>query len=117
MLKRPAAQFKKAKGLTDQLCELCDAVDREVSTKIERTGRRIEQLEEVQMASAKYWTIVGSTVGVLIGIKLVSGGWNFWKWLKQRKKMIPEAKNSQDEHGRVESSERRLHPRDWNISN
>lgn len=114
-LDRVAEQLKEATTISDQLCILGNTVDAGIRSRTASTGEKIRYLGEVQQASAKYWTIVGSTIAALIGVNAVMGGWKFWRWLKQRRKKDPEAVRVNEARG-VKSFDRRFHARDWKLN-
>lgn len=114
-LERVAEQAKEATTIRDQLCILGNTVDAGIRRRTASTGEKIKYLGEVQQASAKYWTIVGSTIAALIGVNAVMGGWKFWRWLKQRRKKDPDAVRVNEARG-VKSFDRRFHVRDWKVT-
>ena len=114
-LDRPVEQIEEATIIRDQLCVLGNDVDTGIRSRTDNTVEKIKYLGEVQEASVKYWTIVGSTIAALIGINAVVGGWKFWKWLKQRRKNDPRPVRV-NEVGDVESFNGRIHARDWKLS-
>ena len=115
-LARPAERVKEATAIRNQLCLLCNDVDAGIRSRVENTGEKIKYLGVLQQASSRYWTIVGSTIAIIVGINIVGGGWKLWKWLKQRTKKDPWPVQV-NEPGGVESFKRRLHAREWKPSN
>jgi hypothetical protein len=115
-LDRVAGQVNEVKILTDQLCGFGNKVDEFIKARAQITEERIKHLTDVQRASAKFWTIVGSAVIVMTAIKAVSGGWMFWKWLQRRKKNQL-TNESEGKSAGVELLGQRMHPRDWNVRN
>jgi hypothetical protein len=113
-------QFKKAHDdlsqankVTDELCKLCNDIDTRIRSKAEFTSKRIEYLSQVNDASKKFWSIVGTTVGILIALKGIQIVWNAREWFKRQKEAkvpIPDADEGKSSHVK-----RRLHPRDWMV--
>lgn len=114
-LDRPVEQVKEATVIRDELCTLGNDVDAGIRSRTYNTVEKIKYLGEIQEASVKYWTILGSTIAALIGINAVVGGWKFWKWLKQRRKNDPRPVRVSETRD-VESFNGRIHARDWTLS-
>jgi hypothetical protein len=114
-LDRPVEQVKEATIIRDQLCTLGNDVDAGIRSRTYNTVEKIKYLGEIQEASVKYWTIVGSTIAALIGINAVVSGWKFWKWLKQRRKDDPRPVRVSEARD-AESFNGRIHARDWTLS-
>ena len=58
---------------------------------------------------------MGSNIATLIAINVIVGGWKFWKWLKQRRNEDLGVVQVTEVNG-VKSVNRRLHARDWELS-
>lgn len=114
-LGRSLEQIKEAKVMTDQLGNICNDFDEGIKKMTRYTDQRIKGLEALQNASIRYWKIVGSTLAVLVGLKLAQGGWAIWNWFNNmRCKKDDALRNGRNEVG---SSKSQRHPRDWRIYN
>jgi hypothetical protein len=112
--KKPAEQFKDAKMLTDRLVEECNDLDAGIKNRIAYTERKIKRLEKIHTSSIAIWVIMGSSLAVMLGNQIFSGGRALWKWIKQKKQKSG-TMESQDDKDKV-SEERRLHSRHWKIA-
>jgi hypothetical protein len=114
-LGRPLEQIREARVMTDQLGNLCNDLDQDIKRMTKFTDQKIKYLEDVQNASIRYWKVIGSTLAVLVGLKLMKDGWTIWSWFRNQQKKGGDAiRNKKNE---IVSSKPREHPRDWRIYN
>jgi hypothetical protein len=82
---------------------------------------RIAAAKEIQGIWIHVATIVGSAIAVLVGLEVVTGGWQLFKWFKRSRKKAKTVSKLGGEYevpldGQVLLSKRRLHSREWKVS-
>jgi hypothetical protein len=100
---------KQANRVTDELANLANSVDGFIRQKTQLTNKKIKYLTEMQGASRKFWSIVGTTLVVLVTIRAFEIAQYARAWFKQREENaggVPD--ETESPHVR-----QRLHARDW----
>ena len=119
-----AEQLEEVERLTDRLCLLCNQVKDEVRRTSEYTEQRINRLEAVNNVSMSFWRIMALQLSVLVGLKVVEGGWALVNWFQRRGREMQRNTSSRGKNGeassqsgmRVREKRARVHPRQWSLS-
>ena len=106
----------------NNIVPLLNKLPRLLEEEVEYTNKQLNHLADVQESSKKYLMILSGAVAImttLAGVKLVHTGVGFWKWFKKHTPASAEKVEGNGVDGKESKPGRRirrLHQRDWRIS-
>jgi hypothetical protein len=101
---------------TNNVLDAANNVHNNINRDKETANKRLEHCKTVQDSWQKFMSITGGAIIALISLEVVKGGWQLWKWSRKRREETEFHGRDEDTKSLGFSSRKRLHPREWKVS-